>query len=193
MQLLAFPAIAAAVLAAACATGGTVTALPVDGDWVSYETYPGPFCGRCDTTKITVYYDGRTWIEQGHWAGNYRNWRVSRGSAEITREALATFRARLEAFRPSGVLGLNDRPSCETFSSDSSGLIIVWHDQLGSARLDYNFGCDPETRRAMREALVAAPTDLGIPGLRFREWEPNAGQMPSDRIQLEIRTAPPAT
>ncbi len=128
-------------------------------------------CGRCDTTKITVSYDGRAWIEQGHFAGDYRTWRVARREAHVTAQALASFRSRLQAFRPAGVLLLTDQPPCETFWSDSSGIIINWHDQSGTARLNYNFGCDPETRREMRKALTAAPARLEIPGLRIREWE----------------------
>jgi hypothetical protein len=161
-------------------------AAPADTEWLSIETSPGPFCGRCDTTKIIVAYDGRAWIEQGHWAGSYKNWRVVRREAQVEAEALASFRARLEAVRPDGVLALIDTPPCEEYWEDNSEVIVVWHDQRGESRLHYNFGCDPETRRDLRLTLRASPGDLRISDFHMLEWEP-ASRRPNDQIELRIR------
>jgi hypothetical protein len=115
--------------------------------------------------------DGRVWIEQGHWAGEYRNWRSTRQEAQVSAENLSRFRARLDEYRPQGELILADQPPCATFDTDNSGVHIAWRDEQGLDRLDYNFGCEWEARRAMAEALKAAPALLSIPGLRVRELE----------------------
>jgi hypothetical protein len=164
-------------------------AAPADAEWVSLETYPGPFCGRCDTTKIIVAYDGRAWIEQGHWAGNYRNWRVRRREVRIDQGALVQFRARLEAVRPAGALDLISDQQCETYASDSSGVIVVWNDQRGASRLHYDFGCDTAARRELRQAVTEAPGVLQIENLHMREWEA-APMSPSDQIELQMLSGP---
>ena len=41
--------------------------------------------------------------------------------------------------------------------TDSSGVHITWRDERGEDRLDYNFGCEWEARRATGEALKTAP------------------------------------
>lgn len=170
MRLLTIPAVIAALLGSGCvSTDRTETPSEIHG--VTFETYPGPFCGRCDTTKITVSNDGRVWIEQGHWAGDYRNWRSTRREAQVSAETVTRFRARLDEYRPEGELILADQPPCATFNTDNSGVHITWRDEQGEGRLDYNFGCEWEERRAMFEALKTAPALLAIPGLRVREWE----------------------
>lgn len=170
MRLPTISAVIAALLGSGCvSTDGTETPSEVHG--VAFETYPGPFCGRCDTTKITVGNDGRVWIEQGHWAGDYRNWRTTRREAEVSAETVSRFRARLDEYRPQGELALAEQPPCEAFTTDNSGVHITWRDEQGRDRLDYNFGCDWEARRAMAEALKTAPALLDIPGLRIRELE----------------------
>jgi hypothetical protein len=146
-------------------------AQPSEIQGVTFETYTGPFCGRCDTTKITVANDGRVWIEQGYWAGDYRNLRTTRQQAQVSPEALNRFRARLDAYRPQGELILADQPPCAEFTTDTSGVHVTWRDEQGEDRLDYNFGCDGEARQAMAEALQTAPALLAIPGLRIRELE----------------------
>lgn len=137
-------------------------------------------------TKIIITYDGRAWIEQGHWASSYKNWRVVRREVQIEAEALANFRARLQAVRPEGTLALIDTPPCEEYWSDSSGVTVVWHDKTGESRLQFDFGCDPQTRRALRIALVESPGDLRIPNFEIREWAP-APRHANDRIELRIR------
>ncbi|MEZ6023764.1 MAG: hypothetical protein R3C16_10220 [Hyphomonadaceae bacterium] len=168
MRQLSIPAIIFALVSAGCAVSST-TEPPIDVRGVTFETYPGPFCGRCDTTKITVADDGRAWIEQGYWAGDYRDWRVTRREAQISAESLARFRARVDEYRPRGQLALDDQPPCQTFEADNSGINIAWRDERGADRLAYNFGCDSEVRRAMADALRTAPALLEVPGLRIRE------------------------
>lgn len=188
MRLFFFALVA--LVASSCASAPREPlAAPADAEWISFETYTGPFCGRCDTTKIIVASDGRAWIEQGHWAGSYKNWRIVRREVQIEADALANFRARLEAVRPDGTLALIDMPPCEEYWHDTNGVTVVWHDQTGESRLQFDFGCDPQTRLALRMALVAAPRDLRIPNFELREWGP-APRPAGDRIELRIRSGP---
>lgn len=170
MRLLIILPVVFTLLVSACAAVRRVEP-PSDVRGVILETYSGPFCGRCDGTKITVANDGRVWIEQRHWADDYRNWRVTRREVEISAEALSRFRARIDGYRPHGELILAGQPPCTDFETDNSGLHIVWRDERGEDRLDYNFGCDQEARRGMAQALKTAPSLLQIAGLRVRELE----------------------
>jgi len=143
---------------------------PTNAQWISLETSSGPFCGRCDSTKIFVLYDGGVWIEQGHWAGNYRDWRVHRRKSQVSPEALANFRARLDAFRPEGTRWLRDPEDCSSYWTDQPEVKIVWRDDKGDAPLWYNFGCDQEKFREMADALKSAPALLEISNLSIPEW-----------------------
>lgn len=160
------------LLLLACLFSGVASCAPLKppavlsgGTLISYETESGPFCGRCDSTKLTVGSDGRVWIEQGHWAGRYRNWMVTRRLVKATPEQAAAFSRALEPYRPEGTLALNERPPCKEFWTDMAGVRVSWIESGGTSRLFYNFGCDPASNAAMRAAVNAAPAALGIKGL----------------------------
>lgn len=70
-------ALAAVWVITGCASMKPPADLP-GGGLITYETSPGPFCGRCDTLKLTVASDGRVWIEHGWWAGAYSDWTINR-------------------------------------------------------------------------------------------------------------------
>lgn len=152
------------LLTGACATPPP----PVDlsGDVIIYETSPGPWCGRCDTLKITAAADGRVWIERGYWAGDYRDWRQSRQLVVHSPEEVAAFRAVLEPHRPRGELLLQDE-GCETFLTHMENRRIVWRSAGGVDLLAYNFGCDANKRGQLRDDLNAAPDALGIAPPRY--------------------------
>jgi hypothetical protein len=135
------------------------------GMLISYETESGPFCGRCDGTKLTVASDGRVWIEHGYWAGRYRDWTIERRQVKVSPEQFAAFQQRLEPYRPEGTLELNDQPQCEEFWTDMAGVRVSWRDGGKESRLLYNFGCNPTANAAMRDAINAAPSALNIKGL----------------------------
>lgn len=143
---------------------------------IKLENEPGPFCGRCDNVRITALSDGRVWIEHGFWQGKYRNWRVERRLVQTTPERFASFREALSPYRPKGELSLQDKPPCHTFWFDVDGVRVEWQDASGTDRLLLNFGCDPESNRAMADALRAAPDLLGIARLRipWGQWSATA-------------------
>lgn len=170
MRFLVISAALVSLLVSGCASSDRVGP-PSAVQGVTFETYPGPFCGRCDNTKITVANDGRVWIEQGYWAGDYQTWRTTRQEVQISAEALRRFRVRIDDYRPHGEVVLADQPPCATFETDNSGIHVIWRDERGEDRLDYNLGCDWEARRAMAEALKTAPALLEIASLRVRELE----------------------
>ena len=151
----------------ACVPIATLVPPLTDGALITIRSEPGPFCGRCDSVTMTVLSDGRVWIEQGHWAGRYNNWVVERQLERVPVENVVHFRDRLSRFRPHGVLVLTDKPPCETFWNDVDGVRVEWRDGDQTDKLFYNFGCDPETKRAMTEALKSAPGLLGIPKLKM--------------------------
>jgi hypothetical protein len=134
---------------------------------IIYQTMPGPWCGRCDTLKITAAEDGRAWVERGWWAGRYEDWRVKRELLTVTPEQLADFRALLDQHRPNGELWLRDPPECRVFYTDDEERSVSWRRADGEDKLWYNFGCDPETRSALRNDLEAAPGALGVAGVSY--------------------------
>jgi hypothetical protein len=132
-----------------------------DGELITYESQPGPFCGECETLKLTAASDGRVWIERGHWAGNYEDWRTTVREHQLTPEEFRRFRAALGPYRPSGTRTL-DEGACASFISDGGGVSIRWRGGGGDAELFYNFGCDPENRREMFRAITHAPAVFGL-------------------------------
>jgi len=134
---------------------------------ITIESEPGPFCGRCDTVKIRALSDGQIWIEHGYWAGHYRDWRVERRHIHGSPERFAHFRGALLPYRPSGTLSLREKPPCETLWNDADGARVEWKDAGRTDKLLLNFGCDPETRKAMADAVRAAPDLLGIARLKM--------------------------
>jgi hypothetical protein len=158
----------AVMMAASCATPVAPSPDNLPGEAIVYETSPGPWCGRCDTLKITAAADGRIWVERGWWAGNYKNWRKKHEALTVTPERLAAFKALLDQHRPRGALWLREPgPNCEVFWSDSEERIVSWWGPKGEDKLWYNFGCDPETKAALRNDLKAAPEALGIANTEY--------------------------
>jgi len=148
------------------------------GEVITYETEGGFLCGRCDALKVAVAADGAVWIEQGHWAGDYADWRTQERALHLPPQRIAAFRGALARYRPARDLGLDAPESCATFWSDQPGLRVTWDDGRARVRLVYNYGCDPEARRAMREELERAPLLLGVRGLAV----PVARGVPSTRM-----------
>jgi hypothetical protein len=150
-----------ALLATACVNLPAAPAAP-DGEIITYETVPGPLCGRCDSIKIVALSDGYVWIEAGHWAATYRDWVVQRRRVRVSAERYARFRAQLAPYRPAGELLLDEHSRCEDFWTDMREVTIAWRGGGADARLRYNFGCDQATKAAMANALSGAPGLLGI-------------------------------
>lgn len=167
--LFRFLGLAAAATLAACVGGLKPPTAPLNagGSLITVESESGPFCGRCDKVKITALSDGQIWMEHGYWAGPYRDWRVERQHIQGAPERFARFRDALLPYRPTGTLALQDQPPCTTLWNDVDGARVEWKDAKGSDKLLLNFGCDPETRRAMADAVRAAPDLLGIATLKM--------------------------
>jgi hypothetical protein len=134
---------------------------------ISIENDTGPFCGRCDSVKVTARSDGHVWIEHGYWAGHYRDWTVERRVEQTSPANFERLRDRLRPYRPNGNLELQSKPPCETFWNDVDGVRVEWRDSLRDDKLIFNFGCDPDARRAMADALRGAPAALEIPSLKM--------------------------
>jgi hypothetical protein len=155
---------AAALAISACATS-TEPKSGLVGEIVTWENEVAPFCGRCDNLKLQIASDGRVWIEQGHWAGHYRDWRVHRSFAKITPERVSAFRAAIDPFRPAGLRSL-DGQSCKNLWSDMPGVWVSWKTGSATDELRANFGCVPEVSAEMAAALSRAPDLLQVPGLQ---------------------------
>lgn len=142
----------------------SMTVPPLDGlgEVIIYETSPGPMCGRCDTTKLTLAADGRIWVEHGYWAGEYRNWRTRVRVVQSTPEAFAQFRARLSPYRPVGRLWLRDADGCGTFLYDGSEVRLQWQGGPGRSELWFTDSCDPAVHAPMFEAVSLAIDSLGL-------------------------------
>lgn len=136
-----------------------------NGELIVIENENGPNCGPCNSTKIAAYSDGHIWIEHGHWAGEYRDWQITRRLQRATSEQFARFREHLRPFRPEGELDLTDTKACKTYWADSGGVRVEWYGSGSDAFLRFDFGCDPDIRQAMAEALKTAPRELGVTDL----------------------------
>ena len=166
MRLSILSLLICATVLTACSTTSSELVLPENVEWVSYESSPGPFCGKCETTKIIAAYDHRVWIERGYWAGDYEDWRISRTEPKASQKNLISFRNHLAQFRPNEnrIIGI-ESPLCDDFFSDSNSLRITWHDKKGSVYLIYDFGCQGEDAHTLADALKAAPSLLNIDSL----------------------------
>lgn len=151
----------------AIALGGCVTLPttppPPANELITYETMPGPFCGRCDTMKFAAASDGRVWVERGHWESSYSDWQVERYEVVRSPAEYAQFRVLIAPYRPPGELTLDDpSPQCSSFMTDLGEVAVTWRGGGTDAYLRYNYGCDPEKRAAMAEVLRSAPSILRI-------------------------------
>lgn len=142
---------------------------------ISIENEPGPFCGRCDSVKVTAYSDGRALIEHSYWTdpeckGVDCNLVTQRYPRRITSDQFRHFRDQLQPFRPVGRATFQDKPPCRTLLYDVDGVRVQWRGAGPDAELVFNFGCDPQDRRDIAKALREAPAKLGIPKL-WMPWD----------------------
>lgn len=142
----------------ACAT----VAPPSDLERITYDVQSPPFCGRCDSRTITVGADDTVWIEDGHWAGRYSNWRTQRRSIQGAPGTYVRLREALEPWRPA----VETSPSsgnrvCQNQLSDGGGAIITWTTASGAVRLVLDHGClDDKPMNDLIEAAIArVPVD----------------------------------
>jgi len=140
-------------------------------NWISIQTYNGPFCGRCNNTKLVIEEGGLVHIEQGHWLFDYRFWQTSRRTVQIAASDISAFRSHLEPFRPEGTLDLRDPKKCEIYRTDSDGARIRWRDAEVEDELYADFGCQSEQYPVTRCDMIRAVRLLGIKNLRMREWD----------------------
>lgn len=142
---------------------------------ISLWNEPGPFCGRCDSVKVTAYSDGRALIEHSYWAepdckGLDCDLVTLRYPRQITSEQFRRFRDHMQPFRPNGWAIFQDKPSCRTFFYDVDGVRVQWRGAGPDGELVFNFGCDPQERRDTAKGLREAPGKLGIPKLSM-PWD----------------------
>ena len=168
MRFFALAFVFSALFVTSC-TSSDIRPFDETTEFISFETSPGPFCGKCNTTKLKVSYTGLAVIEQGYWRGDYDDWQVERKKVQVSAEALKNFQQHLEPFRPSGELYLDDTPPCDSFWTDNPEVTIVWQDAQAYSLLRYNFGCDREKRSDLAEALKEAPKLLEIPNMNIPE------------------------
>lgn len=154
--------VGAAMLISGCAPASALTGRAAT-NVIVYETASmGPFCGACDSLKLTASEDGRVLVERGRFAEPGRRWRVTKTWARLTPDQFALFRSRLAEFRPTGSLVLDGPPNCRTWVSDSPEIRVIWREQGRADELTFSFGCDVATRSVMRETLRALPAELGF-------------------------------
>lgn len=152
------------LLLAACASLGPPRPAR-DGEVIRYANRPSLFCIVCQQIRLTVAANRHAWIELTRRSAEGDGREVLRRPVLLAPGRLVAFRARLAPFRPRGTLDLRGQRGCRTVVSDGASLSVEWDDGRRVDRLLYDEGCDPDQRRAMREALEGAPPSLGIEGL----------------------------
>lgn len=150
------------MLLAGCA-GSPAFDVPQGMDRIAFEEQPPPFCGRCETTSFIALSDGRVMVEQGYWAGDYRNWRTRQRIIETTPEQYGRFREALAPYKPARSA---PPPDCATGLFDQDGAIVRWFEDGTEVYRYFDFGCldDPESNDAVRRALQ----ELVVGGPRFQ-------------------------
>jgi len=130
---------------------------------ITYDPEPPPWCGRCETRKVTVSADDTIEIEDGHWAGRYADWRVTRRSVQAELGTYARLKEALAPFRPSVErIPQSDGEFCAgEFWSDSGGVVLTWAGPEGAVRRWITYGCS--TDRPMNDAVQAARAALPLP------------------------------
>ena len=171
------------ILLGACASNEPIRPKS-NTDWVMLSTYPGPWCGRCDTTTIIVHFDGEVFVEHGHWLLDYRFWQVKRRKATIDGRATSRLLDKLEALRPNGAIDLFEIETCGQYMADAydqrnddaeyrfhqSGIKLRWRDKAGEDALDAYFGCLGPESIVLKETIKSALDNTGIAGLEIPEW-----------------------
>ena len=96
------------------------------------------------------------WIENGHWAGSYREWRVSKRHVQLTSQHFARFRDRLEPYRPAFDT-IPEVGDCKSHMSDAGGSVTwAWGNSVVKRVAD--FGCLDD--RAMNNAVGSARAEV---------------------------------
>lgn len=164
--------VVALFVAAFCGCASVYKFGPISSDeYIKYESHPPPFCGACDSTTIYVAYDGRVWIEQGWWEGDYRSWRTKRRQHMISADAVVAFRNILNSYRPEGDLFLRDAALCVSWSFDQGEIWMEWHDATSHDRLVVDESCVVSQWPDIQADLENAPTLLGIPNLKITGFD----------------------
>lgn len=177
-------------LLAGCASSRAPLDAPT-GERILYETRSGPFCGRCDSLKLTVSQDGQISVERGHWAGHYADWRIRKQSLRVPPEQTALFRQSLAPYRPTGTDRLDGPPHCATLTDDLPGISVTWYEVEREDHLWFDFACDAETHAAMWTALRDAPALVGVLSpLAAGPTEPTAADIAV--LERKVRLPPDA-
>ena len=142
-----------ALLLVGCANPGLEEFRSGESDWIAFDEQPHPFCGRCDSTRLVALSSGRVLIERGHWEGNYRDWRVSRRTVQLSSDQLARFRATLAPYKP-----LRDTApdaDCAGYITDQDGAVVTWLEDGNEVRRVFDFGClgDRQMNDAVRQSI----------------------------------------
>ncbi len=132
--------------------------VPPGGEMITYETEPGFCMGQCPFFRFSVNSDGKGVLRVFDGHGDLTAMRPFRASPE----QVGTFLQRLAPYRPVGDLILSDPPVCKVFATDLAAVHLQWSGGGPAGRLVFNLGCDPDARRAMREAILGAPAALGL-------------------------------
>lgn len=124
---------------------------------ISYET--DACFGACPVYTVTARADG-TGVFQG------RRYTAVKGRRKfrVTPSQYRIFAAQLAPFLPrSGAVHYNGAPLCAAMATDQASVDVKWHMPDGSEReLDFYYGCDMDSKRAMAERLAKAPDLLPI-------------------------------
>lgn len=145
----------------ACASTPWVP-IPTHLERITYRPEGFPFCGRCETTEVTIAEDGRIWVTTGFWAGDYEDWREQRRAINSSPDTYARFRDALAPYRPA----IERIPSAsgefcsgEFIADGGGGAIVTWSDATGSVQRIFEAGCqdDAPMVRAVRAARAALP------------------------------------
>lgn len=133
---------------------------PPNVERIRYEYGSAPFCGRCETRLFTITVDDRVWIEDGHWAGAYSDWRVRRRVVQLHPGAFDAFRAALAPWRPAATVERKATgDGCADFLSDGDEVRIVWSGPVAEVSRVFESGCrdagEVMAAAAVRQAVAA--------------------------------------
>lgn len=146
-------ALSVALLPAGCASPGLAEFRSGESEWIAFEEQPPPFCGRCDSTQLVALSSGRVLIERGHWEGNYRDWRVSRHTVQLSSDQIARFRATLAPYKP--MRDTVPDADCADYITDQDGAVVTWREDGIEVRRVFDFGCldDRQMNDAVRQSI----------------------------------------
>lgn len=148
-------------------TASAVTAPATDNATIVFTNVPDANCGACETLKVSVTPSGQVLIEDGHWAGNGRNWVYKRSVAHVAPDRVAAFAASLSSNRPAGEQLLSGGPTCPGPATEDDGLTIEWIEADRHDLLTFNFRCPARRDSPFAERLRHAPDALGLHQLVF--------------------------